>query len=805
MQLVSIRLENYRKYRDQTVEFPAGIVGIVGKNGAGKSTLIEAMGWCLYGSNAARTTQDQIRTTGAAGRNCRVTLEFILGSDAIRVVRELRGDDASPRASVFLNESPDAHVNGTSEVTNFVTERMSMDRVAFFASVFAQQKELDAFSDLRPGERKKTITRLLRIDRIETAIAAIRTDIRDTKRTIETLEGNLKDMDELEAKQKKAEDEERDATNQLVECGEHISVLKADEDKAKNDFDVHDAKYRLHVKEDKALAGLVEKIRSGGDETERIETDRQEAISAGEELQRMQPQLGEYDTIKKRKEELDIASGQFGAKKSLEEQLSSLRSQIRKLEQSCREAEDRLPGLQDTGSRLQEQEEELNMAQARVEELAGLISGISARTEEAQEQKRQYGAKLADIQKLGRDGDCPTCKRPLQDYLPTVTKQIADAISGLEKEIRVKGDEKERFARLHGEAKGNVQEISEMIGHTRAAISELNSLQQQLEHDKSERKSSEETVSGLIIELGRLDDLGYDPNLHHNIKLRHAELRKIKDRSIKLGEQAGKIPKLERDLKERLDANLQLEEKREEMQKAIISIGYDEAAHQKSRQVLEEVTERWSSAKGEYGRLQGIVNTAEAKLEQIKDEIREEEEKVARIDEKKRFAELRTRLTEVMEGFKLDLISRIRPLLSDRASEMLSQITDGKYPKIELDEDYDMRVEDNGESFSTERFSGGETDLANLCLRVAISMELAERSGGEQISFIALDEIFGSQDEERKRAILDALQTLSGRFRQILLITLVENVKDALPYVLVVRESPDGLATITVEGSASTF
>ena len=548
----------------------------------------------------------------------------------------------------------------------------------------------------------------------------------------------------------------------------------------------------LHVEEDKALAGLAEKIRAGGDEMGRIETERQEALSAGEELQGMQPQLDAYDTVKKRKEELDVASGRFEAKKSLERQLSSLRSRIMDLEQSCQEAEDRLPDLQDTVSRLQEQEEKLNMAQARVEELAGLISDISARTEEAQEQKRQYGAKLADIQRLGRDGDCPTCKRPLQDYLPMVTRQIADSISRLEEEIRVKGDEKERLVRLHMEAKDDVRKISEMIARTRTAVSERDSLQQQLKHDKKERESSEEAVSGLITELGGLDDLGYDPDIHRNIKLQYAEIQKIKDRSIKLDEQARKMPELEKEREKRLDTNRWLEEKKKDTQKVLASIGYDEAVHQKSRLVLEGVTERLSDTKGEYGRLQGAVNTAKVKLERIKDEIREEEEKVVRIDEKKKSAELKARLEEVMERFKMDLISRIRPLLSDRASEMLGQITDGRYPRIELDEDYNMRVEDNGKSFSTERFSGGETDLASLCLRVAISMELAERSSGEQVSFIALDEIFGSQDEERKRAILDALQTLSGRFRQILLITLIENVKDALPYVLAVRENPDG-------------
>ena len=73
MHLKSIRLENYRKYKDQCIEFPTGIIGIVGRNGAGKSSLIEAIGWCLYGTQAARTNADQIRTTGAVGSNCRVT------------------------------------------------------------------------------------------------------------------------------------------------------------------------------------------------------------------------------------------------------------------------------------------------------------------------------------------------------------------------------------------------------------------------------------------------------------------------------------------------------------------------------------------------------------------------------------------------------------------------------------------------------------------------------------------------------------------------------------------------------------
>ena len=56
-----------------------------------------------------------------------------------------------------------------------------------------------------------------------------------------------------------------------------------------------------------------------------------------------------------------------------------------------------------------------------------------------------------------------------------------------------------------------------------------------------------------------------------------------------------------------------------------------------------------------------------------------------------------------------------------------------------------LLVYDNGNAYGIERFSGGEEDLANLCLRLAISEVITERAGGV-FNFIILDEIFGSQD-----------------------------------------------------------
>jgi len=136
-------------------------------------------------------------------------------------------------------------------------------------------------------------------------------------------------------------------------------------------------------------------------------------------------------------------------------------------------------------------------------------------------------------------------------------------------------------------------------------------------------------------------------------------------------------------------------------------------------------------------------------------------------------------------------------MLSDYASEFLRSITDRKYGTLELDENYDVFIYDEGTPYEINRFSGGEEDLANLCLRLAISAVVSERSA-IQTNFIILDEIFASQDALRKRNIITALSGLSKKLRQIFLITHIEEVKDYMEYVLRVTEDEEGVSWVTM-------
>ena len=170
------------------------------------------------------------------------------------------------------------------------------------------------------------------------------------------------------------------------------------------------------------------------------------------------------------------------------------------------------------------------------------------------------------------------------------------------------------------------------------------------------------------------------------------------------------------------------------------------------------------------------------------------------IEKDRKAAEELAVLEDVVVNFKDHLIGRVAPVLSELTSKGLESMTEGRYSSVKLDENYEMQIDDQGTSYPIDRFSGGESDLANLSLRLAISRIIADRTGATPINFLILDEIFGSQDPNRKRSVLTALSRLSTQFRQIFLITHIEDVKDTMNYVIRVEEQEDGTSKAELAG-----
>ena len=81
-------------------------------------------------------------------------------------------------------------------------------------------------------------------------------------------------------------------------------------------------------------------------------------------------------------------------------------------------------------------------------------------------------------------------------------------------------------------------------------------------------------------------------------------------------------------------------------------------------------------------------------------------------------------------------------------------------------------------------------------------MALTE-SAGLNRSFVILDEVFGSQDNERKELIIDALGSLKNRFPQLMLITHVEDIKDRVEELIEIRPTEQGYSEVYLNNVAT--
>ena len=116
---------------------------------------------------------------------------------------------------------------------------------------------------------------------------------------------------------------------------------------------------------------------------------------------------------------------------------------------------------------------------------------------------------------------------------------------------------------------------------------------------------------------------------------------------------------------------------------------------------------------------------------------------------------------------------------------------------MRLDEEYNLTVLEDGEPQPV--ISGGEEDLSNLVLRLAVSQMIAERAG-QPLALLVLDEIFGSLDETRRLGVLSLLRAIEVRFPQVVIITHIESVREAADRVLRVRyDEASGSASIAEE------
>jgi len=802
MKLVSLQLDNFRRYKNETMEFPDGLIGIVGKNGAGKSTLMEAIGWCLYGNDAARTKKEEIKRTDAPeSSECKVTVELILDSDTVKIERSMKGKNSTSHARVFLNGEESASVNGTYAVTNYISKRTGMDHVAFFTSVFAKQKELAALSNMGKAERKKVVLRLLGVEQINDVISLIRSDLRQNKQLLEVLQETTKDIDQLNEELREIEEKKQSKGQEITTIKLNVSKLEKSLKDAKEKFAKLEQKYKTHQQLENKISEISGEINSTQDEKEHIKDDLNDALNAKKEYTKLIPKLEKFTKIKLEKKEYDDLKIKYTQKTALLEQFNEYKSQIDEKNDEILRLDLLINENKGLDDQLKKISNELDNLQKEYEENRNQENRIQTKIDEKNDQKNSLEEELDEIKKLGGKTTCLRCKQPIsKEYIPKISKHYTSLINEIHEKMKLSIKEKSTYTNKLEDITKKIQQKQEEENSIQEKSQELKNLKAKLVESKNTLTKTTTQQNRIDKQLERFATIKYDEKKHLAIITLYDELEEINEDAISLKTKSNVLNSLAKRLDSINNKISSMNEKISSYQEQLKDIGFDEKKYEQANLTKQEINEEFYKQREILIDVKYELTNIDENIERQKQEIKDEKSRQEIKKEAEEKIESLQHLESLMNEFKMDLISRIKPQLSSRTSELFRQMTGGKYSTIELDDDYTIWINDQGKSHPIERYSGGETDLANLCLRIAISQELSQRAGGSGTQFITLDEIFGSQDESRQESILQALKFLETQFRQILLITHIENIKESLPNVFHIKENADNSVTISEEG-----
>ena len=152
-------------------------------------------------------------------------------------------------------------------------------------------------------------------------------------------------------------------------------------------------------------------------------------------------------------------------------------------------------------------------------------------------------------------------------------------------------------------------------------------------------------------------------------------------------------------------------------------------------------------------------------------------------------------------GVPAMIIETVVPELERSANELLARMTEGRMAvrietqreikSGELREALDIIISDELGTRPYDLYSGGESFRINFAIRIALSRLLARRAGA-QLRSLYIDEGFGTQDAVGREQLVAAINSIQGDFDLILVITHIDEMKEAFPARIEVTKTPQG-------------
>jgi len=780
MELKRLRLENFRQFAETEFELGPGITGIIGSNGAGKSTLLEAIAWAIYGVQAVRGDKDSIRRHGAPGRSrVEVTLDFALGPHEYSVTRNLYGAE--------LRQDGQVVANSLKSVSERLGRVLGMSHDEFFNTYFTGQKELAVMSALGKVERAAFLSRVLGYERLELAQQRVREVRNGLSAELKGLEAGLPDKRQLDADRAAALERlerSRAAAEAAREARRKAEDALGREEPKWKEWEVRRDRIRS-LESERAMAQ--HGVESARQDFQRLDRELAEALTARTELERLATELKPLKKLQSERTRLEGLQQEAAERQAAQAQLTELERAAAARDKRITELEGAAAASTRAEREAKKIAERLLALERKVEEQRATWArdrqDAETKRQQLREQYRDVKEQRDRIAKLGPEGACPTCQRPLGKEYEAVLGLLDRQLE----EITLNGN----FFKQRGQQLTEPPEAVVLAERARDAARDES--RKATEHAGELKAQAEERTRAMAErddDAPRLADLKarlatkasrYDAARLDAVRAELTALEPLVQEAAALDARARLAQALVKEAEQAEQLLSRREQHVKQLAQAIAADGFSE--------------EKFRQAKERYDRSVLVVREAELAAVEAGGELTRSEEVVAEVD--RRIAERATReqhidtlkgtrrlhdeLDRAYSELRAELNAAMRPEIAELASGFLADLTDGRYDSADLSEDYTLTVVDNGVPKPV--ISGGEEDLTNLVLRLAISQMIAERAG-QPLSLLVLDEVFGSLDEGRRQHVLALLRQLGDRFPQVIVITHIDQIREGLDRVI---------------------
>jgi len=424
----------------------------------------------------------------------------------------------------------------------------------------------------------------------------------------------------------------------------------------------------------------------------------------------------------------------------------------------------------------EEYRERLSRTGEEHETLTREVTSLSARLASAESERASLVREVEELSRLEQQlRDTRALRGTLEARQAETDKEISRVQASLD-EIGVP-----RYSRsVHEEAKKLVQSFERQYER----FCTLNFHRERLSVITREREELLETMEREVEHFQSLkeerDRLGYDPGKKKALEEEFSGLQAARDEALRLQERLSREPSIREERENAARERGRLEKELVSYQAFLEGAGFAGSA-------AETLPARVESLAGEISRLHvalGSIQEKIALLVRVASELEDARSRLA--DQEKNLVTLRIARKTVAEYITY-LIQVVRADIEDEVSRIISEITAGRYDRVLLDEDFNLFIRDIDGDYPLARYSGGEQDAMAVALRIALSRYLSELHGIKENMFLVFDEIFGSQDEERRANLLQALRSQESHFPQIILISHIPEMQGEFSHTLLVE------------------